>query len=53
MLLRLERELQAGKEPSAASHGEAYRIRPLDAVDDEADFGSLLQEYQDRVRIPV
>ena len=44
MLLRLARELQDGKEPYAPHHGDAYRVRPIDVVSDEGDFGKLYSE---------
>ncbi len=45
MLIRLARELQQGKEPYAAHHGDIYRVRPIDVVSDEADFGRLYSEH--------
>jgi len=41
-LMRLARELQAGHEPYAASHGAAYAIRALDAVGPEDDLGRMM-----------
>ncbi len=45
MLLRLARELQQGKEPIAPHLPDAFRVRPIDIVSDEADFGRLYQKH--------
>jgi nitrite reductase/ring-hydroxylating ferredoxin subunit len=42
ILLRLARDLAVGKEPYPATHGDLYRLRPIDAVDAEGEFGRLL-----------
>ena len=52
MLLRMARDLQNGKEPYAASHGDAYCIRSLDVVDESPDFGAVLQKYDSDVHKP-
>ena len=53
ILLRLARDLAKGKEPPAASNGELYRLRPIDAVDTEGDFGKLLTKREAEGKIPV
>jgi phthalate 4,5-dioxygenase len=45
MLLRLARQLQDGIEPYAARHGDAYRVRSLDVMDQQADLGPLLERH--------
>ncbi len=47
ILLRLARELQEGREPFAPHHGDAYRVRPIDIVSDEADFVKLYDKHAD------
>ncbi len=49
ILLRLARELQQGHEPYAATHGEAYHVRPFCVDDTEGDFKRLLERYDDEV----
>ena len=48
-LMRLARQLQSGQEPYAATHGDVYHIRALDAVDTEADLGNLLEAHKSTV----
>ncbi len=47
ILLRHARDLQEGKEPYAARHGDAYRVRPVDIVSNEGDFGKLYERHAD------
>ena len=47
ILLRLARDLQQGKEPYAASHGDAYRVRPVDILSNESDFITLYEKHFD------
>lgn len=41
------RELQAGHEPLAPHHGDLYRVRPVDVVSEEGDFGKLYEQHAD------
>jgi len=52
-LLQAVRDLQQGIEPYAASHGELYRVRALDAVTDDEEMASLVESQQDRMLAPV
>jgi nitrite reductase/ring-hydroxylating ferredoxin subunit len=45
MLLRLARELRDGKEPIAPQLADAFHVRPIDIVSDEADFLNLYEEH--------
>lgn len=47
MMIRLARDLQRGIEPYAASHGDLYRVRPIDVLSDEADFARLYEQTKD------
>jgi hypothetical protein len=47
ILLRLARQLQAGQEPYAASHGELYHVRPIDVLSAAEEFEQLLVEHGD------
>ncbi len=49
MLLRLARELAAGKQPFAALHPEVFRARPLDIVTPTAELSHLLQEQKEHI----
>ncbi len=51
MLIRYARELQQGKEPYAASHGEAYRVRGLGLIDREGDLGALLANHREGMKV--
>ncbi len=45
IVMRLARELEGGKEPYAAGHGDVYRIRPLDVLDTEGDFAKVVEKH--------
>ena len=47
MLIRMAQELQQGKEPYAATHGDVYRIRPLDVLDPAGEFNEMLLRHQE------
>ncbi len=47
LLIRLARQLQAGREPAAAHNGAAYRVRPIDILSDIHDFGTLYDKHAD------
>ena len=53
LLLRLARELRQGREPYAATHGEVYRVRGLDVLDDEAELGNVIAKYDAEIRAPA
>jgi hypothetical protein len=46
-LQRLAKEVQEGKEPYAASHGEVYRVRSLETLSPYADLDSVLESNQE------
>jgi phthalate 4,5-dioxygenase len=48
-LLGMIRDLANGVEPSAASHPERYRVRPLDVDSRCAELGDLLEEHAGQV----
>ncbi len=52
-LAKLAHDLENGIEPTAPSHPELYRVRPLDVLSSEADFGQLLEEHADDARVPA
>ena len=52
-LLRLAREVAAGKDPYAAYHGEVYRLRSLEALTPLPDLESVLEEYAPQLRAHV
>ncbi len=52
-LIRMARELEAGKEPYAPMHPELYRVRPLDIVSPEPELEKLLEEHHDKVIVPA
>ena len=52
-LLKLARDLENGVEPMAASHPELYRVRPLDLVCGEPEFGALLEQHAEEARVPT
>jgi phenylpropionate dioxygenase-like ring-hydroxylating dioxygenase large terminal subunit len=52
-MLRVARDLEKGIEPYAASHGEAYRVRALDSIEAQPDFGALMQDHQADVLVPA
>ncbi len=45
LLLRLARALQRGIEPAAAHNPQAYHVRPLDVLSDEADFIKMYEKH--------
>jgi phenylpropionate dioxygenase-like ring-hydroxylating dioxygenase large terminal subunit len=50
ILMKLARDLQKGIEPFAPSHGDAYRVRALEAVAQQEDFGSFAEAHMERLR---
>jgi phenylpropionate dioxygenase-like ring-hydroxylating dioxygenase large terminal subunit len=52
-LMKLARDLEHGIEPTAARHPELYRVRPLDLLSTEPDFGALLEQHAEEARVPV
>ena len=52
-LLKLARDLEQGIEPIAATHPELYRVRPLDLIAEEPDFGPLLEQHASESKVPV
>jgi phthalate 4,5-dioxygenase len=52
-LMKLARDLEQGIEPTAATHPELYRVRPLDLLSDEADFARLLDQHAEDARVPI
>ena len=52
-LIKLARDLEKGIEPVAPTHPELYRVRPLDLVSSEAEFGPLLEQHSEDARVPV
>jgi phenylpropionate dioxygenase-like ring-hydroxylating dioxygenase large terminal subunit len=52
-LMKLARDLENGVEPVAATHPELYRVRPLDLLSSEPEFGALLDQHAEEARVPV
>ena len=52
-LMKLARDLENGIEPTAPSHPELYRVRPLDLTSTEPDFGALLAQHSEEAKVPV
>jgi len=52
-LTKLARDLENGIEPTAPSHPELYRVRPLDVLSGEAEFGQLLEQHVEDARVPA
>jgi len=52
-LLKLARDLEKGIEPIAPTHPELYRVRPLDVLSSEGEFGNLLDQFATEARVPV
>ena len=52
-LIKLARDLEQGIEPIAATHPELYRVRPLDLISPEQDFGPLLDQHATESKVPV
>jgi hypothetical protein len=48
-LLQAVRDLQKGIEPYAASHGDLYRVRALDAITDHEELDAVLAAYEERM----
>ena len=51
-LLKLARDLEQGIEPTAPTHPELYRVRPLDLLSPEPDFGALLEQHREDAQVP-
>ena len=51
ILLRMVRELADGVEPFAASHGNLYRVRALDAVTHADTIEAVVAEFRDELEI--
>ena len=51
-LIRLARDLQKGIEPYAPNHGDIYRVRSLDMVVDEPEFGRFLEGHEAEAVVP-
>jgi phenylpropionate dioxygenase-like ring-hydroxylating dioxygenase large terminal subunit len=52
-LLKLSRDLERGIEPLAATHPELYRVRPLDLISAEPEFGALLEQNAEEAKVPA
>jgi phthalate 4,5-dioxygenase len=52
-LLKLSRDLENGIEPTAPTHPEIYRVRPLDLTSTEPDFGALLEQHAEDAKVPA
>jgi hypothetical protein len=52
-LMKLARDLEQGIEPVAPTSPELYRVRPLDLISSEPDFGALLDQHAEDARVPV
>ncbi len=51
ILLRMAAQLQAGVEPAAPRNAGAFRVRPLDVVDDEAELGRVIDKYRSEMYV--
>ena len=49
LLLSLAKEVEAGKDPHAAYHGAAYRVRSHDINSPIDDFETLLEAYREQL----
>jgi phenylpropionate dioxygenase-like ring-hydroxylating dioxygenase large terminal subunit len=49
ILMRAVKQLQVGVEPIQPRRGELYRVRQLDVVEAEADFGALLDTHREDI----
>ena len=47
-LLKLAHDMQNGKDPYPAFHGDLYHVRPIDVVSSEADFDKVLTANMDK-----
>ncbi len=52
-LLKAAKDLQKGIEPYAATHGEVYHVRGLDAVEPDAELDAVLAKHQARLAAEV
>jgi phthalate 4,5-dioxygenase len=52
-LIKLARDLEKGIEPATPNHPELYRVRPLDLVTGEPEFGALLEQFSQEARVPA
>ena len=52
-LMKLARDLEHGIEPTAPGNPQLYRVRPLDLISSEPDFGALLETHAAEARVPV
>src|SRR5262249_1168812 len=52
-LMKLARDLEQGMEPVAATHPELYRVRPLDLISTEPEFGRLLEQHAEEAKVPM
>jgi phthalate 4,5-dioxygenase oxygenase subunit len=50
-LIDLARGLQEGRQPYAATRGEAYRLRALDIISTEPDLQKLLEQHRDAITV--
>jgi hypothetical protein len=46
ILLRLARELWDGIEPEIVNNPEAYRVRAIDMISEDADFAEVLEHFE-------
>ena len=47
LMIRLARNLQDGRELFAPYHGDVFRVRTLDVVDEESQLGTLMESHKD------
>jgi phthalate 4,5-dioxygenase len=52
-LIKLARDLEKGIEPAAPNQPELYRVRPLDLVTGEPEFGAVLEQFSQEARVPA
>jgi len=52
-MLRMVEELQRGVEPFAATHPDAYRVKPIDVNSPHGELAALLEAHHGDVTIPV
>ena len=51
MLMRLAKQAAEGGTPYAATHGDVYRVRPLDVVDSHEELGLLMQAHTEDMQL--
>ena len=51
LLLKMARDLQSGIEPAIVNDADAYRVRAIDVVADDAEFGALLANFDDALGV--